>query len=330
MTQCSLIIATFNRPAELARCLRSLESLHRGFDEVLIVDQGDAGATEDILKNHARLNARVLTLPVPSLTRARNLGIESAAGSFVFFVDDDTTLHPRYVETALDCFSRYPDVVGLTGHIDHGWKARGAPRWMWRRFLALLLQVSSFRWEVMRSGANSAPFWDMGTRRFRDRHGPVSRDVSFLFGCHFACRRRVFDDGFRFDERFIRWGFGEDVMFSYRLYKRYGHGSLAYCPAFTLRHYWGRDLSLSDESAVRMQVIYRFVFWRQEVYEGSLLNALCYVYSQVGFAALLVRRYRHARRRAWRAAWKSYLYLLAHHREIARDRIDYNRFILDG
>ena len=120
MTLCSLIIPTFNRPTDLARCLRSIKRLRRGFDEILIVDQGDPRATEEVLKRHGSLNARVLTQSVPSLTRARNLGIANAAGRFVFFADDDTTLHPRYVETALDCFSRYPDVVGLTGHIDHG------------------------------------------------------------------------------------------------------------------------------------------------------------------------------------------------------------------
>ena len=119
-------------------------------------------------------------------------------------------------------------------------------------------------------------------------------------------------------------------MFSYQVYKHYGPGSLAYCPAFTLRHDWGLDRSLTDEMAIRMQVIYRFLFWRGEVYNGSLLNALCYLYSQVGFSLLLLRRYRHSPSLALRAIVTSYRYLLAHHREIAQESIDYNRFITEG
>ena len=333
--RCSLIIATFDRPGDLARCLESVAALRRGFDEILIVDQGDAQATARIVEDLAgrrsgRLNASILAQAEPSLTRARNRGVAEATGDFLFFADDDTTLDEHYVESALECFARHPEVVGLTGYIEYDRKAQSVPRWTCKRLLALLLLASSFRWEVMRSGANSAPFRDMGTRRFRSRHGPVSRDVAFLFGCHFACRKEVFEAGFRFDERLIRWGFGEDVMFSYRVWKHYGHGSLAYCPAFSLRHYSSPEASLTDGAAVRMQVIYRFLFWREEVWGGSLLNALCYLYGQLGFSLLLLRRYRHAKRLALGNIVRSYAYLLAHHREIATGGIDYNRFILEG
>ena len=318
----SLIIPTLNRPADLARCLRSVGKLHQGFDEIIIIDQGDLKATERIAGDYGHLNVRLYHQPVRSLTQARNLGVEKATGELIFFVDDDVKLDERYVETAVDCFARHPHVVGLTGHVDNGWDGGAIPWRLFERFVLLVLLVASFRWEIMRSGANSAPFRDMGTVRFRN--------VPFLPGCHFACRRKVFEAGFRFDERLILWGFGEDVMFSYQVYKHYGQGSLAYCPAFTLRHYLSPDQSLTDETAVRMQVIYRFIFWRQEVYNGSFLNAVCYLYSQVGFSLLLLKRYARTPVLVLRAIVRSYGYLLAHHREIARERIDYNRFITEG
>lgn len=322
--QATLIIPTLNRPDDLARCLLSVRKLQRGFDEIIIVDQGDLQATEQIAKAYAHLNVRIELLAVRALTRARNLGIEKAKGDLIFFVDDDTTLDEHYVETAVDYFAQHPEVVGLTGRVENMRERRGILRQVFDRMVVVLLLLASFRWEILRSGANSSLAWDLGLGTSR------IRNVPFLPGCHFACRRSVFEAGFRFDERLIRWAFGEDIMFSYRVYKQYGPGSLAYLPTFKLCHYSSPDQSLTDVAAIRMQVLYRFLFWHGEVYNGSVLNALCYLYSQIGFSLLLFRQCRHTPLLALRAIVKSYGYLLAHHREIAQERIDYNRFIIDG
>ena len=316
----SLVIPTLGRPVELARCLDSVAKLRRGFDEIIIVDQGDPEPTESVVADHPRLNIRVFRQAVRSLTRARNAGIDAANGEFLFFIDDDTELDERYVETAVDCFARHPGVIGLTGYVEDGQEGRAIPWRLCKRLAAVLLLTASFRWKVLRSGANS---WSarlmLGTWRF-------SR-VQSLPGCHFACRRRVFEDGFRFDERLILWGFGEDIMFSYRLYKHYGPSSLAYLPEFRLRHQSSAIRSLSDEAAVRMQMIYRFIFWREEVYDGSLVNALCYLYSQIGYSLSLLKRYRRTPLRTVRAILSSGAYLLMQHRKIVAGRVDYNRFI---
>lgn len=316
----SLVIPTLHRPAELARCLGSIAKLRREFDEIIIVDQGDPGPTERIVADHPRLNIRIHRQAVRSLTRARNAGVEQARGDLVFFIDDDTTLDPGYVETAADCFARHPEVIGLTGCVEDGQEGRAIPWRLCKRLVAVLLLTGSFRWKVLRSGANS---YSVGVILGRLRFCRVQS----LPGCHFACRRSVFEDGFRFDERLILWGFGEDIMFSYRLYKHYGPNSLAYLPEFSLRHYGSSVRSLTDEAAVRMQMIYRFIFWRREVYNGSLFNALCYLYSQMGFSLALLKNYRRTPLRTLRAIVESCAYLLMHHRGIVEERVDYNRFI---
>ena len=318
----TLIIPTLHRPGDLARCLESITRLRRGFDEIIIVDQGDPETTQRIVADCAHPNIAVHHQTVRSLTRARNLGVEKSTGALVFFVDDDTALDERYVEAAVDYFAEHPDVVGLTGHLDEG-PPRGSLLW-WRckRWVGRLLLVAGRHRRVLRSGANAAPDYGAGPSWFRNSQ--------WLPGCHMAYRRSVFETGFRFDERLILWGFGEDAMFSYRLYKHYGPGSLAYLPTFRLRHYLSPEQSLTDEAAVRMQVLYRFIFWREEVYDDSPLNALCYLYSQIGLSIVLFRHYRHTPLLALRALARSYRYLLANHREIAGERIDYNRFITEG
>ena len=318
----TLIIATLDRPRDLARCLESVGKLGRGFDEIIVVEQGDVEATKDVVERHGDPSVCVCHQTIRSLTRARNSGVKKAKGDLVFFVDDDTVLDEHYVETAVDYLAEHPDVVGLTGRLDEG-PPRGSRLWRrCRRGIARLLLVSSPRRSVLRSGANTLP----------DHHAktPTYHDCQWLHGCHMVYRRSVFDAGFRFDERLIRWGFGEDVMFSYQLYKHYGPGSLACLPAFRLRHRHSPERSLTDEAAIRMRVIYRFVFWRQEVYGGSLLNACCYLYSQIGFSIEMCRTYPHAPLLVLRTLARSYRYLLAHHRAIAGGRIDHNRFVLEG
>ena len=318
----TLVIPTLNRPEDLARCLRSVRRLHRGFDEIVIVEQGDAETTRRVAADCGHPNLRVHRQSVRSLTRARNLGVGQATGDLVFFVDDDTELDERYVQSAVDYFAGHPEVVGLTGYVDEG---RAGELFLWRLFrwlVGLSLLLTSSRREVLRSGANGCPPDHVRMARFEY--------CQWLCGCHMVYRRSVFDAGFRFDERLIRWSFGEDIMFSYRLYKHYGPGSLACLPAFRLRHHESPERSLTDEAAVRMQVIYRFLFWREEVYEGSWLNALCYLYSQIGVSIWLLECYRHTPLLTVRALARSYRYLLAHHRAIASGRIDYNRFITDG
>ena len=323
----SLIIPTLNRPNDLDRCLRSVARLDPGFDEIVLVEQGDARRTRVVADRFPGLPVTVLELAEPSSARARNAGIERARGDCLFFVDDDVELPPDYVRAALDGFRDHPRTVGLTGSLRHGRESvrHSALRRLLHRCLYTLLLVRAWRSNrVLRSGSNCFA------------HGAPApscpaHEVQWLPGCHCVYRRQVFDDGFRFDPGFVRWGFGEDVLLSYRIHKRYGPGALRFDPAFALTHHLSTDGSQSAEAAVRRMVIYRFVFWRSEVYRGSPLNLLCYLAGQPGFvlfhwAGLCAT----GRWRNLRAAAGAYLFLLRRWRAVADGRIDYNRFVLDG
>ena len=324
----SLIIPTLNRPDDLARCLGSVERLTPGFDEILIVDQGEAGATERLVAGLAPPNVRILRHPVRSLTEARNRGIGRARGDLLFFVDDDTVLPPDYVEAALAAFAAHPEVVGLTGPV----AAPGPPpprifatarRGLRRIVYALLLVSSVRRNRVLRSGSNSEA-------RGAAAHAP--HEVQWVQGCHCAFRRRVFDGGLRFPEDFIRWGFGEDVVLSFRAYRRFGPGSLRFVPGFRLTHLASPEVSLTPDAVVRMMVVYRFLFWYREVYRGSWRNLACYLLGQPGFLLFHPLRSLRApgRARILAVAWSAYRYLLRYGRAAARNRTDYNHFILHG
>ena len=265
--------------------------------------------------------------PSLSAATARNAGIEQATGDLVFFVDDDTELPPDYVAAALAAFAAHPEAVGLTGPVRVPPGRPSDPRarrwWLWLEVVYWLLQERPlFRSRVLRSGCAG--------QRLRPLRG-VPHRVEHMHGENAVYRRRVFDHGFRYDPHFIRWSFGEDLMLSYRVHKHYGPGSLRWVPAFAVTHHHDEQRSIPGEAALRMQIIYRYIFWRREVYGGSRLNVCCYVCGQAGWLLrMLVQGEPRHRPRVLAAARASWRFLRAHGRDVADNRIDYNHFILHG
>ena len=321
MTRTTLVIPTLDRPGDLARCLESIAALRRGFDEILVVDQGDVAATRRVAGAHPGLNVAIHPFAVRSAAQARNAAIEAATGEIIFFIDDDTTLDERYVEVAVEYFERHPRVVALTGNIDEA-RVRSRAWRLLKRLAGLALLVAPLHPGILRSGGAAPPVFRAPL--------PWRPEVKFLPGGHCACRRAVFDAGFRFNPRYIRGSFGEDAMFSWQVHRHYGRGAFAYLPEFSLRHYASPERSLGRAAAIRMRVVHRSLFWRREVWGGSRLNAACYLYSQIGFVLFVFKRYRRTPLVTLRALAESYRYLLAHHREIAGGRIDFNRFVIGG
>ena len=326
----SLIVPTLNRPDDLARCLRSVERTRPGFDEIIIVDQGDVERTRRVVERFPGLHATILPQATPSLTRARNRGVERARGDYIVFIDDDSEIPPSHVAAALACFHGNPRAVGVTGPVKAPpRRPRAQPGRSLRAFArriegivnTILLVQSVSRSRVLRSGSNSPAV------RTHRRH-----DTQWLPGCHCAFRRRVFDDGLRFPTDFIGWGFGEDVVFSYQVYKRYGAGSLRFDPAFTSTHHPSPRSRHSRAAAIRMMVVYRFLFWYREVRRESVVDLACYLWGQLGFVlSNPLRGLREERPlRALKAAAGAYRFLLKHWRAAVENRIDYNHFILHG
>jgi glucosyl-dolichyl phosphate glucuronosyltransferase len=99
----SVIIPTVNRACLVARLLDSL-ALQAKVEfpwEVLVVDNGSAGQTPDLVRDRtARLpvRGRFIEEPEPGLHRARHRGARLARGCYLAFLDDDMLLSPRWLE----------------------------------------------------------------------------------------------------------------------------------------------------------------------------------------------------------------------------------------
>lgn len=124
----SVIIPSFMRERVLWDTLEALRPQVREGDEVLVIDQ-----------NHPPLRApaslagpwlKLHRLDRPSLTRARNLGLERAASSLVVFLDDDIVPDPALLDRFRRGAESHPGCI-LTGLIDQEDKPGDVPTPGW-------------------------------------------------------------------------------------------------------------------------------------------------------------------------------------------------------
>ena len=314
-TKTSLIIPTLNRPEDLTRCLESITKLTQGFDEIIVVEQGNMANTEAVIGQFDNLAIDLYYHPIKSAAQARNLAIEKARGDFVFIIDDDTELAKNYVKVALSYFANHPNVVGITGITgEDNYSIRGFVT----KLIAQLLYFSSLKGVILKSGVNGVCFF-----MYKEQ------TTQYLTTCHLAYRKAVFDAGFRFNQDFIRWSFNEDVMLSYQIYKHYGRGSLMHVPDFMLTHHASDEARITSASVLRMSIIYRFIFWHKEVYQKRLLNLVAYLYGQLYFVQRLLRK-TDDKGQGIKEIIATYRYILRNHQSIVTNKVDYNAYILEN
>lgn len=92
----SVVIATRDRAAHLAVCLTRLADVLGRDDELIVVDSCSRdGETGRVATEHG---ARVVTMPVPGASAARNAGWRAATHELVAFVDDDVVVQPGWAD----------------------------------------------------------------------------------------------------------------------------------------------------------------------------------------------------------------------------------------
>ncbi len=107
----SIIIPTYNRPAELTACLRGLFRLDYPADlfEVIVVDDGGAAFLDEIAAPfRTRLNLTLLRQKNAGATTARNTGAAAAKGNYLVFTDDDCEFAPDWLQTLAARFHATP------------------------------------------------------------------------------------------------------------------------------------------------------------------------------------------------------------------------------
>lgn len=254
----AVIICTKNRSADLDITLNSIFFQTLMPDTLLIVDDSNNDATEKITEKYSSyLRTNVMYLhsqPMNSgLPAARNFGIKNVPDNtdIIVFLDDDVSLDPPYLEAIQKSFISSPDVVGVGGFIHEGYHNR---RWYEKPILAMigfllptLVPVSLSGFRLTKTGVALQPMGMHSKKNFRN--------AEWLSGCNMAYRKSVFCEGNFFDEHFVRYAFGEDILFSHQLYKK--GGKIVITKEARLKHRISPEDRLPSKSNLTMLFGYR-------------------------------------------------------------------------
>jgi GT2 family glycosyltransferase len=99
-------------------CLESILGGGHAALEVLVVDNApdDERTARSLASRYGADGVvRYLAQPKPGASRARNLGVASARGEIVAFVDDDVVVDRFWLPALVDALQRHPDVDCVTG-----------------------------------------------------------------------------------------------------------------------------------------------------------------------------------------------------------------------
>ena len=118
MPKVSLIIATHNRCASLARAIESARNASRDL-EIVVVDDASHDQTPDICSarsdiKYIRLQRRV------GLGPARNVGLIASSSPYISFLDDDDLRLPGSLDLQVDLLEARPDAGMIYGQALYG------------------------------------------------------------------------------------------------------------------------------------------------------------------------------------------------------------------
>lgn len=102
-TLVSIVVPVYNVERYVDRCMDSVVSQTHERLDIVLVDDGSTDSSPGLCDAWAARDRRVRVVHQPNggLSRARNVGVAQARGSFVAFMDSDDTVEPVYVERML-------------------------------------------------------------------------------------------------------------------------------------------------------------------------------------------------------------------------------------
>jgi glycosyltransferase involved in cell wall biosynthesis len=96
----SIIVPTYNRASFLHRSIVSVQGQNFSDWELIIVDDGSADHTQEVVHSYAKEDERIKYFRQKNqgASAARNLGLQNAGGKFICFVDSDDEFEPNHLE----------------------------------------------------------------------------------------------------------------------------------------------------------------------------------------------------------------------------------------
>lgn len=220
----SMVICTRDRPQSLERMLSSIVTQIRRPDEVIVVDNASIGdATRQVCQN---AGVRYLREDRAGLDIARNTGWRAANGDLIAYTDDDTELHPGWLDQLVRPFAD-TGVDAVTGLVLPAVLDTQA-QWIFERY-----------WSFGR-GFHQTTFGDEFLARYRRDGGHCWRIGA---GASMAFRKSLADRIGLFDERLDvgAAGCSGDSEYWHRILA--SGGTCVYAPRAIVFHHHRADMA---------------------------------------------------------------------------------------
>lgn len=247
----AFVIATYNRPDDLTRTVKSLLAQTVLPAELCIVDSSPEAPARDAIEKLCKDAGLPLDYHHPAprgLTVQRNVGIDRTKGDPVFFIDDDVWMAPDCHEEILAEYAKWgPELGGVRAT-----PVRPAKPSLITRIYRRIFGIGG--WWPEASGKVRPGFYAEGVS---DSAGV--RKLEYFNGWFMSYKREVFEHE-RFDEALAGYGYKEDIDFSYRVSRRY---VLLQTPKARCDHLKSPSARLNSHNLQRMNLANQFYLHRK-------------------------------------------------------------------
>lgn len=110
----SVVIATYNRPEYVRTCLEHLSEQTHPPIQIIVVDSSPDERTLDVIEDFQGVSYLRNNLGIGHTATSRAIGMASAKGDVVAFIDDDAFAEPAWLEEILNRYTE-PDVGAVGG-----------------------------------------------------------------------------------------------------------------------------------------------------------------------------------------------------------------------
>ena len=199
-TLLSVIVPVYNVEEYLVRCVDSILAQTYDHLEVILVDDGSSDGSGAICDDFAAKDSRIKVIHKKNggLSRARNAGLDVAAGEYITFVDSDDWIEEDSYEHLLGLMARYQVQLVCGGNMDvdggTGEKTLGVCPKKEEVVTAEEFVGRMFLWQGVDSSVCDKIFHRSLLEGFRFPEGQVSEDVAITYKIVLGAERAAFSE----------------------------------------------------------------------------------------------------------------------------------------
>jgi len=273
--QISVVIPTYNRIKDLSECLDSIIQQTLLPKDVIIIDNSNNDNIKKLVDNLIPIFASkniilkyIYNDKENSLTVAKNLGVKYASEDIISFLDDDIILHKDYYQEIIKVFKKNHQALGVEGKVIFSITERKY-KFLFNQIFGRLFYLGFLE----KNKARVLPSLGL-TYPLEDK----VINCQWLSGAS-VFKRIVFDE-FIYDENLKKYSDGEDIDFSYRIFKKYPN-SLFIAPKAKYVHKISPIARGNNKERVYMKEIYSlYIFFK--VIKQNFKNNIIYLWSRFG------------------------------------------------